>query len=76
MNRADRRLVHLVNLSGHSQTGYFRAVPMSDIQVQVKSAFRQAPALRLDRDLPLTRNGAYAEFTVPSLAEYEVVELR
>jgi hypothetical protein len=76
MNRGDRHLLHLVNLSGHSQTGYFRPVPMSDIQVEVKGGFRQASALRLGKDLTIARNGAYTRFTVPSLAEYEVVELR
>ena len=46
MSQGDRRFVHLVNLSGHSQTAYFRAVPMSGIEVQVKGAFRWARAIR------------------------------
>jgi len=76
MSRGDRHLVHLVNLSGHSQTGYFRAVPMSGIKVQVRGAFREARALQLGTSLTLARSGAYTEFTLPSLAEYEAVELR
>jgi hypothetical protein len=75
MTRGDRHLVHLVNLTGHSETGYFPAVPMSDIQVQVKGVFRQARALRLGKEVSLTRNGTYTAFHVPSLKEYEVVEL-
>lgn len=75
MKRGATDLVHLVNLTGHSETGYFPAVPMSDIQVQVKGPVRQAHALRLDKELPLTQNGTYTAFTVPSLTEYEVVEL-
>ena len=47
MNRGDRHLVHLLNLTGLSQTGYFRAVPMSDVQVQVKGAFRQFRAVHV-----------------------------
>jgi len=65
-----------VNLSGHSQTAYFRAVPMSGIEVQVKGAFRSARAIRAGRDLAVTRAGEYSAFTVPSLVEYELVELR
>ena len=76
MNQGDRRLVHLVNLSGHSQTAYFSAVPMRDIDVQVKGTFRSARAIRAGRDLPLAQAGEYARFTVPALADYELVELR
>jgi hypothetical protein len=47
MRQGDHHLVHLVNLSGHSQTAYFKPVPMSGIQVQVKGAFKTARAIRL-----------------------------
>lgn len=76
MNQGDRNFVHLVNISGHSQTAYFSAVPMSNIAVQVKGAFRSARAIRAGKDLPVTRAGDYAAFTVPSLLDYELVELR
>ena len=36
MKQGERRLIHLVNLSGYSQTGYFDPVPMHDIEVQLK----------------------------------------
>ena len=76
MNQGDRHFVHLVNISGHSQTAYFGAVPMSDISVQVKGVFGSARAVRAGKDLQLTRAGEYARFTVPSLLDYELVELR
>jgi hypothetical protein len=76
MRQGDRHLVHLVNLSGHSQTAYFKAVPMSQIQVQVKGAFSTAKAIRSRQDLAITRQGEYGSFTLPSLAEYDLVELR
>jgi hypothetical protein len=76
MRQADHHLVHLVNLSGHSQTAYFKAVPMSGIQVQVKGAFSSAKCIRSGQSLAVSRQGAYSSFTVPALAEYELVELR
>ena len=76
MRQGDHHLVHLVNVSGHFITGYFDPVPMKDIQVQVKGTYRSARAVRSGRDLTLTRAGEYASFTLPSLEEYELVELR
>jgi hypothetical protein len=76
MKQAERRLIHLVNLSGHSQTGYFDPVPMRDIEVQVKGEPAFARALYANRELQLGRSAGYTRFTVPSLGDYEVVELR
>jgi hypothetical protein len=76
MKRGNEHLVHLINISGHSETGYFDAVPMKDVRVEVRGEFRSAKAVRTGRQLPLSRDGAYAQFVVPSLDEYELVELR
>jgi Hypothetical glycosyl hydrolase 6 len=76
MKQGDRHLVHLVNLSGHSQTAYFDPIPMRDVRVEVKGAFASARAVRAGKDLSVSREGNYAAFTVPSLVEYELVELR
>jgi hypothetical protein len=76
MRQGDHRLVHLVNLSGHSQTAYFRAVPMGEIRVEVKGSFQSAKAVREGKLLPVSRAGEYSAFTVPGLDEYEVIELR
>jgi hypothetical protein len=76
MRQNGRTLMHFINISGHSQTGYFRAVPMTDIQVQVKGLFHSARAIRAGRDLTVSRTGAYAGFKLPALGDYELVELR
>ena len=76
MKRAGGQLVQLVNISGHSETGYFDAVPMSNIRVDVQGAFQSAKAIRSGRALPLTQQGGYSSFTIPSLDEYELVGIR
>jgi hypothetical protein len=76
MRQGDRRLVHLVNLSGHSQTGYFPAVPMANVKVEVKGTFRSARAIRSGKSLGVSHSGGYSSFTVPELEEYELVEIR
>jgi hypothetical protein len=76
MRQGDHHQVHLVNLSGHSQTGYFRAIPMRDIRVELKGAFGSAKAIRSGRMLPVARADEYSVFTVPELDEYEMVEVR
>ncbi|MBO0800967.1 MAG: hypothetical protein J2P31_19290, partial [Blastocatellia bacterium] len=35
MRQQGRTLLHLINLSGHSQTGYFAPIPLSGIRVEV-----------------------------------------
>ncbi len=76
MKQGEHHLVDLVNISGHSETAYFKAVPMTNIEVQVKGAFHLAKAIRSGQELTISRHGDYSAFTVPSLAEYELVDLR
>jgi hypothetical protein len=76
MRQGARELVHFINLSGHSDTAYFKPIPMTDISVQVQGAYTAARAVGVGRDLPLSRRGKYAEFTLAALTEYELVELR
>src|SRR5262249_51720909 len=68
--------VHFINLTGHSQTGYFDPVPMSGIRVAVAGDFRSARAVRTGKVLALTRRDGASEFTPPALAMYQPVELR
>ncbi len=75
MCQGNRQLVHFVNLSGHSQTGYFDPIPIRDVGVQVKAPFRSARAVRAGKDLAVSRQGEYASFELPSLGDYELVEL-
>ena len=76
MRQKDRHLMHFINLSGHSDTAYFNPVPMANIQVQVKGSFRSANAIRSGQTIAVTNNKGYAEFTLPMLDEYEMLDLR
>jgi hypothetical protein len=73
--RRNRTLVHLVNLSGHSQTGYFVPISMRDIRLALSGEFRGARSVTLNRNLPISRDGGYASLTVPELGEYDVLVL-
>lgn len=78
MKQGDHHLIHLVNLSGHSETAYFNPVPMTDIEVQVKGEFRHASAIRGGQRLAISHAAGYSAsaFTVPCLTEYELIELQ
>jgi hypothetical protein len=75
MRQNDRRLMHFINLSGHSDTAYFNPVSMTNIWVRVKGNFQSARALRSAQTIAITNNAGYAEFTLPSLEEYELLDL-
>ena len=51
MEQDGRKLVHLINVSGHSQTGYFTPVPMRDITLEVAGDF-QTRLCRAQRKAP------------------------
>ncbi len=75
MRQGSRTLLHLVNLTGHSQTGYFAPLPMRDIRVELVGNFRQARTVRSKGSVSLTRAGGRTAFTVPRLTDYELVVL-
>lgn len=75
MRQNNRRLMHFINLSGHSDTAYFNPVLMTNIDVRVKGSFRSARAVRLGKTVAITQNSEYAEFILPSLEEYEMLDL-
>jgi hypothetical protein len=68
-----RTLIHLVNGTGHQDTAYFPPVELRDIRVEVAQNVRRVRAVNLDRDLPVTTDGRYRSFTLPSLKAYEVI---
>jgi hypothetical protein len=76
MKQRDRHLLHFINMSGHSQTAYFDAIPMRGIRVQVAGAFRTARLVGTGKDLGAARSGEYLEFELPVLEQYALVELR
>ena len=75
MRQGRRTLLHLINLSGHSQTGYFAPVPMSGIRVQVAGAFKTGRTVRSPGAVALRPSEGYTELTIPLLSDYELVVL-
>jgi hypothetical protein len=73
--RKNRELVHFVNVSGHSGTAYFAPLPMRDIRVALAAKFTRARSVTLGRELPVRREDRYGVFSLPELAEYDVVLL-
>jgi hypothetical protein len=51
MNQKERTSVHLIKMSGHSQTGYFSPIAMDDITVSLAGHFKRARAVRQSEDL-------------------------
>ena len=70
-----RTLVHLVNLSGHSDTAYFPPVEMRDLTLAIAGDFRSARAQSAGVALAVQRDGRYGRVTLPSLKAYEVIVL-
>jgi len=75
MEQAGRTQLHLINLSGHSQTAYFPPVPMRQIRVELRGAFHTARAVRHAVDLKIRTHGGYSEIILPELLDYELVVL-
>ncbi len=76
MRQKDRCLIHFINLSGHSETAYFNPIRMTNIQVNVKGKFHSARTIQSGEDVAVAYNNGYAQFTLPTLDEYELVDLR
>jgi hypothetical protein len=75
MRQGNRTLLHLINLSGHSQTGYFAPVPMSGVRVQVAGAYKSGKTVRSPGAVALRASGGYTELTIAQLSDYELVVL-
>ncbi len=75
MRQNGRTLLHMINLSGQSQTGYFTPIPMSDIRVEVAGAFNKARMVRAPASLAVKVTQGYTGFTAPSLSDYELIVL-
>jgi hypothetical protein len=75
MRQHDRTLLHLVNLSGHSQTGYFAPIAMSGIRMSIAGKYQNAMSLRKAGKLAVTSRGNRSEFVLPHLEDYELIVL-
>src|SRR5262245_46562617 len=60
-SQKERMLLHLINLSGQSQTGYFAPISMNGIKVQVAGVFRTAKTLRTMSSLEVKVKDGYTE---------------
>ncbi|MFN0118916.1 MAG: alpha-amylase family protein [Blastocatellia bacterium] len=75
MRQGERTLLHLVNVSGHSSTGYFPPVPMSGIEIQLAGAFKTARTVRAPGNLSVKNSAGHSTFTIPALSDYELIVL-
>jgi len=75
MRQGNRTLLHLINLSGHSQTAYFEPLPMRDIEVKLAGKFLKATAIRNRAALAVTDSGGRSRFVLPELKDYELIVL-
>lgn len=73
MRQNGKTLLHVINVSGHSSTGYFAPIPMSNIQVQVAGAFKSAKTVRMPGNLAVKASNGFTEFTIPQLTDYELI---
>ena len=70
-----RTLLHLINLSGHSQTGYFPPVPMRGHPCGDRRRVRDRQRGPHTGSLAVKTVRGYAGFTLPQLLDYELVVL-
>ncbi len=75
MEQNGRTLLHLINLSGHSQTAYFPPVPMHGIELNLEGRFSAARALRANQALPLRAENGRTLLKLARLNDYELVVL-
>ncbi|MBL8175422.1 MAG: hypothetical protein JNK48_12180 [Bryobacterales bacterium] len=75
MKQGSRTIIHLINLSGHSQTAYFPPLPASAIDIELTGSFRTAKSLRSPQSLPLRANRQTTALTLPVLHDYELIVL-
>ena len=76
MKQGGRQILHLVNLSGHSDTGYFPPIAMTNIQIRMAGAFSKARSLRSPGSIAVKKNGNYSEILIPKLSDYEAVVIQ
>jgi hypothetical protein len=75
LRQRNRRILHLTNLSGHSDTAYFEPLPMASISISIRGDFSTIQAARAGKSLAATRNRGFTSFELPRLDDYEVLVL-
>jgi hypothetical protein len=75
MRQGARTLVHLINLSGHSQTAYFPPLPVSDVELDLAGNFDTARTIRRAASLPVIHERGRSTVRISRLDDYELVVL-
>ena len=75
MKQSGRTLLHLINLSGHSDTAYFPPIPVGAFQVTVQGDYSKARTLRARAAITARNDSGHTSFFIPGLTDYEVVVL-
>ncbi len=75
MKQGHRRLLHVVNVAGHSQTGYFAPPEFGQLSFDVEGEYKSARALKAGTELKVERGGGRTRIVLPGLGEYELIVL-
>ncbi len=75
MKQGAKRQLHLINLAGHSQTGYFQPPPFTGLVFDVDGEYTSARGVRYGAGLKVARTGGRTRFTLPRLEDYELITL-
>jgi hypothetical protein len=75
MRQQGRTLLHLVNVSGHSQSAYHAPLPMSGIDIAIDGRHASAKLASSGAALPVEFRDGYSRVKVPMLDGYELIEL-
>jgi len=75
MQQPGRLLLHMINLTGHSQTAYFAPLPTGSIKLRLAGGFKSARALRSGGKPALKQAGGRTELVLSGLRDYELVIL-
>lgn len=75
MRQKDRTLLHLINLTGHSQTGYFQPLTTGPVRIEVEGEFGRARSLRAGKASIERSQGGNTTISLSSLGDYELLVL-
>ncbi len=75
MRQGSKTLLHLMNVTGHSQTAYFEPVPLRGVHIDVDGQFRRARAIRSGANLTVSARNVRTQFVVPEVLDYELLVL-
>lgn len=75
MRQKGRTLLHLINVTGQSQTAYFPPVPLTALDFDLDGNYRRARAVRGGASLQVRSVNGRTRFSLPNLRDYELIVL-